>query len=130
MAESKCLALILALNRQVKETGRIDFPVTSITVIIKELKNAKKETRKVKNARFDGVVNEHSQRDTPLKFLQRYEEIKKSDTKKVKFRKDVVLFKPRKNSRLNEVTDSRNTKKTDKKLQKRVTQKRKKPKKK
>jgi hypothetical protein len=43
MAESRCLALILALNRQVKETGRMDFPVTSIIVIIKELKNAKKE---------------------------------------------------------------------------------------
>jgi len=109
MAESKCLALILALNRQVKETGRIDFPVTSIIVMIKELKNAKKETRKVKNARFDGVVNEHNQTDTPLKFLERNEEIKKSDTKKVKFKKDVVLFKPRKNSRLNEATDNRNT---------------------
>jgi hypothetical protein len=43
MAESRCLALILALNRQVKETGRMDFPVTSIMVIIKELKNAKKD---------------------------------------------------------------------------------------
>jgi hypothetical protein len=62
------------------------------------------------------VVNEHNQTDTPLKFLERNEEIKKkilknSDTKKVKFKKEVVLFKPKKNSKLNEATDNRNTKK-------------------
>jgi hypothetical protein len=56
------------------------------------------------------VVNEHNQIDTPLKFLERNEEIKNSDTKKVKFKKEVVLFKPRKNSKLNEATDNRNTK--------------------
>jgi actin-related protein len=57
------------------------------------------------------VVNEHNQTDTPLKFLERNEEIKNSDTKKVKFKKEVVLFKPKKNSKLNEATDNRNTKK-------------------
>jgi hypothetical protein len=61
------------------------------------------------------VVNEHNQTDTPLKFLERNEEIKNSDTKKVKFKKEVVLFKPKKNSRLNEATDNRNTKNTPKK---------------
>lgn len=43
MADKRCLALILALSRQVNDTGRIVLPVISITVMTRELKNAKKE---------------------------------------------------------------------------------------
>lgn len=101
----------MALSRQVNETGRIIFLVTSITVIINELKNAKKEGEKDKNDKLDGVVNEHNHKEIHFKLLDKKAEIKNRDTKKVKFKKDVVLFNLKKNSRLKEATDRRKVKK-------------------
>jgi len=110
MADNRCLALILAPKRQVNDTGRISLPVTSITVITKELKKAVNDGTKLRKERLEGVVNEHNQNETHLKFLTKKEEIKNSDTKKVKFKKEVVLLSPTKNSKFSEATAKRKTK--------------------
>jgi len=58
---------MLALKRQVKETGRIFLPTASITVIKKPEAKAKKLLFSVTKDKLDGVVKEGNKK--PKNFL-------------------------------------------------------------
>jgi len=88
---------MLAPKRQVKEIGRIHFPTISITVIVKELKNWKALKLNSKKCKLEGVVKEKRNKEVFFRFNSKNRVIKKKDTRKTKFKKDVTPFKPIKN---------------------------------
>jgi len=88
---------MLAPKRQVKEIGRIHFPTISITVIVKELKNwkaLKLNSKKPKKYKLEGVVKEKRNKEMFFRFNSKNRVIKKKDTRKTKFKKNVTPFKP------------------------------------
>jgi len=96
IADKRCLALMLALKRQVREIGRIHFPTISITVIVRELKNWKTPKLNSKKYKLEGVVKEKRNKEMFFRFNSKNRVIKKKDRRKIKFKKDVTPFKPKK----------------------------------
>jgi len=85
---------MLAPKRQVREMGRIHFLTISITVIVKELKNWKALKLNSKKYKLEGVVKEKRNKEMFFRFNSKNRVIKKKDTRKTKFKKDVTPFKP------------------------------------
>lgn len=101
---------MFAPKRQVREIGRMHFPTISIIVIIRELKNCKGINWKPKKYRLEGVVKERRNKELFFRFNSKNKEIKKKDSRKIKFKKEVTPFRPIKKRKLSKETAKRKIK--------------------
>merc|ERR1712025_328478 len=92
MALNRCPAEMLALRRQVSETGRIFLPTASIIVIARPAKKLDKLKVVLTKVKFEGVVRDGNKK--PKNFLLKNKEylINDAEIKKVKFKNVVVLL--------------------------------------